>query len=358
MNPLVLTEENRIVSEKWVTDIVVACGSPDNTWFTSPSETGIFERLWDLASVTKLYSIVSILSLHENKLFDITKRVKDYSNDYPYLSEKRIFELLNFSVELRTASRIDLCESYDNAIEFLHSIQILSNNTTYSDMGIMVVVQLINEINKSEYFFRDYTYELLKHANIHNTVWWKDIKPSMSNIENYDSEFRYIDGKLNEYKTPVGICHDSKARVIPYTGHSGLFSNAKDVATFANALLSGKIISRDTLEIITASKYDVWDDTHHYGLLCNKKHPNKEFSEIPAICSNNSIAISGYTGTYLLFDFERHHFIFIGANRLHNRISNLTHDSKMFDMPCTKDYVFRKDVLVDLIASELNSIEE
>lgn len=353
MNHLVLNEANSIVSEKWVTEIVAAYGNAETTLFISPSGNEIKERQWDLASVTKLFSLVSILSMHENKLFSINKRVKDYTNKYPNLSDIYIYDLMNFSLELTTSSRIDTCGNYDYAIDLLHGIQIKSSKTTYSDMGVMVIVQLLNEINQSEFFFRDYTYDLLRRVNVKNTHWWKDLDIGKGNIENYDSEYRCIDGKLIKINTPIGTCHDPKARIVPYSGHSGLFSNTTDITAFANALLSGRIISLETLSILFDNKYDIWDETHHYGLLCNKKHPNTEFSEIPISCSDNSIAISGYTGTYFLLDFEKNIYIFIGANRIHNRITNLNHEDRRFELPCTKDYVFRKDVLVNLIADEL-----
>ena len=349
----ILKEENKILSEKWTTNIVAAFGCSGKTSIVSPSGEAISNRLWDLASVTKLYSLVTILSLHDNGKFDITRKVSDYSNSYPGIADLHIYELLNFSIELSTSSRIDKCNSFDEAVDLLHNIQIKDRRTIYSDMGIMVVVQLLNEINHSDSFFKNYTCEILRKINALNTVWWKGINPNETNIENYDSEFKIINDTLNEIHTPIRTCHDQKARIIPYTGHAGLFSNASDVAKFANAVISGKIISKDTLTMLLSDKYDSWDQTHHYGLLCNKKHPDINCTEIPLACSDNSIAISGYTGTYLLLDFDNKFFVFIGANRIHNRITNLPHDSGSQIYPCTKDYVFRKDVLVRSIVHEL-----
>lgn len=353
MNNKILIEEREILSEKWVTSIISAYGHPNNTSFVSPTEDNMKYRLFDLASVTKIYSIICILSLHEKGSFDITRCVKDYTDNFPYISNLHIYELLNFSVELTTSSRIDKCNSFDEAVDLLHTIQIKDRRTIYSDMGIMVVVQLLNEINHSDTFFQNYTYEILRKINALNTFWWKDISPSETNIENYDSEYRYINDTLKEIKTPIRICHDQKARIIPYTGHAGLFSNAIDIAKFANAVISENIISKDSFSILLSDTYDSWDQTHHYGLLCNKKHPDMNCSEIPFACSDNSIAISGYTGTYLLLDFDNMFFVFIGANRLHNRITNLSHDSSSQIFPCTKDYVFRKDSLVRTIIKEL-----
>ncbi len=353
MNSEILEEEKRIISEKWVANIVSAYGCTKYNSIISPSGDDIRDRLWDLASVTKIYSLFVILSLHEKGLFDITKKIKDYTNNYIDLSELYVYELLNFSVELSTGSRIDACKSYAEAVNLLHSAQIKSKTTKYSDIGIMVVVQLINDLYHSDLYFRNYTYEILRKIGALNTCWWKDIDSNNTNIENYDSEYRCIDDKIIEINTPLGMCHDSKARIIPYTGHAGLFSSAKDVSVFANALLNGAIISKRTIELVLSNVFDSWDTTHHYGLLCNKKHPDIKYSEIPISCSENCIAISGYTGTYLLLDFDNSSYIFIGANRIHNRITNLSYDKSTDIYPCTKDYVFRKDTLRDMIALEL-----
>ena len=354
MIDIIQSEERKLISDGWVTNIVTSFGYPDKTLYISPSDDTIYDRLWDLASVTKLYTLITILSLYENDALDFEKPIKYYSTQFPGISELNIFELLNFSVELTTSSRIDLCGSFDEAIDLLHNIQIKSRNVIYSDMPAMVITQLLNEIYHSDQFFRNYTYDILNKSNVQNTFFWKDIKASEKNIENYDFEYKYTEnGGLKVIRTPLSTCHDPKARIIPYTGHAGLFASSKSVASFANALLSEKIVSYKTLSILLNKKYQSWDKTHHHGLLSNMKHPDKKYSEIPVSCSDFSISMSGYSGSYLLLDFDNHFFASINANRLSNRITNLAHENRSFAYPCTKDYVFKKDELVNLICESM-----
>ena len=355
MNSEILAEETKILSENWVTNIVASFGKPSDYSIVSPSKLDINNRLWDLASVTKIYSLITILSLCEIGEFDITKKVKDYSTNFPNLSDLFIYQLMNFSVELSTDSRIDKCKTYESAVSVLHNTRIKSNKPTYSDLGVMIVVQILNELHHSDDYFKDYTYKILNKAKATNTHWWKDIDPKETNIENYDSEFRYVDGKLEVIRTPLRMCHDPKARIIPYTGHAGLFSSASDVALFASALLNENIISRKTILRNLNDKYDCWDKTHHWNLLCNEKHPDIIFSEVPASCSLNSISMSGFSGCHLLLDFDNRFFVFLGSNRINKRITNLPHDNTTYDYPCTKDWVYRKDSIVKMIAYKLLS---
>ena len=348
----ILSEERKILNEKWVTNIVAAFGGPENTSFVSPSGNNINDRLWDLASVTKLYSLFAILSLCEEGKFDITKKVKDYSPNFPGLSELYIYELMNFSVECITGERIDDCETYDKAIKALHGTQVKSSQTKYSDVGAMITGLIINERFGKD-FFQNYISDMLKRIGAKRTYWWYDIPDDEINIESYDPEYKYVDGELIRITTPPRTCHDPKARILPL-GHAGLYSCASDIALFASHILDESIISKKTLSILLDSTYDCWDSHHHFGLLCNKKHHDPLYSEIPASCSEKSVSITGYSGCHLLLDFENRLFVLLTANRIRDRITNLNReDNKTYNYPCTKDWVFRKDDLVRLITQNL-----
>lgn len=125
-------------------------------------------------------------------------------------------------------------------------------------------------------------------------------------------------------------------------------------------LLSGKIISTETIGLLTSSTYDSYSKNNHYGLLCYKKYADLCQSEIPELCSSQSIAMTGYTGTYILVDFENDLFTFIGANRLYKRetTSNINNQITIEKISpiviCnTKNYVYRKDKLRDEIINLL-----
>lgn len=345
----IISEQNKIVSEGWTDNLVSCFGNTSQTYFCSVGNKNIEDRLWDLASVTKLYSLIFILSLHEHNEFDITKKIKDYTNSYPNISNLYIYELLNFSYELCTPMRIDKCSSFTEALSTLYNVEVKNHNVTYSDIGIMVITQIINEYFNSSLFFYNHSTNLFKKLGLTRTLWWTDIKDTETNIEEYNFEHKLLNNQLTTLNTKHGECHDIKAKIIPYAGHAGLFSSAKDVALFATKLLSGSIISDKTISLITDTKYDKWNSTHHYGLLCNKKHNIEKYSEVPFSCSDNSIAISGYTGCYLLLDFKKREFVFIGANRINNRITNINYGDFSSNYICTKDYVFRKDNLIKLI---------
>lgn len=352
----ILIEERKILNEKWVTDICCAFGNnSEGTIFVSPSDNNIINRLWDLASVTKLYSLFAILSLCEEGSLDLRKRVDYYSTSFPGISHLCLYELLNFSVECCTEKRIDKCETYDKAVEALHSIKVKNYQTKYNDVNLMAVAQLINELldSNSDHFFQNYISDMLKHIGAKRTFWWYEIPEDEINIESYDPEYKYVDGELIRITTPPRTCHDPKARILPL-GHAGLFSCASDIALFASHILDESILSKKTLSILSDSTYDSWDSHHHFGLLCSKKHPDTLYSEVPASCGQFAVSMSGYTGCHLLLDFQNRLFVLLTANRIRDRITNLNREeNKTYSFPCTKDWVFRKDDLVHLITQNL-----
>jgi CubicO group peptidase (beta-lactamase class C family) len=222
-------------------------------------------------------------------------------------------------------------------------------------MGAIVLSKIIDYILIPYSSFYEYSKNLFAKWKLTNTYWWIDIPESkLSNIQCYDNEFKFYNNQYVTLSTPLGTVHDPKARIIGVCGHAGIFSCADDIRILSQKLLSGEIFDRNIVNIITHQTYDSVCATNHFGLLCYKKYENARQSEIPYTSSDSSIAISGYTGTYWLLDFELNNFLFIGTNRLYNRLSNLTEIpilNESIDAPIrgTKDYVYRKDVLRDLI---------
>lgn len=348
-------EIKRIISEGWTDGMAVLWGTPSKSYSLFSGEISgsdsvpITENtVYDLASVTKLFFLICVLRLVEGGKLSLDACVGDYSALFPNISNLKIYELMNFSKLLQTPRRIDTTASYDEAVSILRDVKFVNGTPRYSDIGAIILSLILSELPGAS--FRELLSEVKTICNLNDTYFWDELPSELiSRTQSYDREYILHNNTITTKSTPRGIPHDPKARILGACGHAGIFSTPIDISTFCKCLLSGKIISKDTLSLVCSSKYDTYVDEQHFGLLCYKKSTNQKKSEIPALFSDASFAISGFTGTYLLIDPEKKHFISINSNRIYNRCTSAEHTES--DLICTKNYVYRKDALINQIVS-------
>ena len=353
-----------LVEEKWTPGIIAVSGTTDKEFIYSYGYTDDYNShpvdkytLIDLASVTKIFTLFLTLYMRERKMIDLEKSISHYSSKFKNIEKIKIYELMNFSKVLVTPERLDVQSDPTKTKELIYYVSINENNIKYSDIGSIVLSTLIDDIY-GEDSFRNEMKSLWNKAGLERTYWWDEIGND-DNIYNYNNEYRYVNDKLITIATPKGVVHDKKARNIGACGHSGIFSCAEDICKFTKWLLTSNAISLDTISLLTSNKYDSVDsDGRHFGLLCFKKTYNK-YNEIPSNSSDNSIAISGYTGTYYAIDFEKKRFYFIGSDRIHNNLTTKEAE-QVNNQPYkrnTQSYAFKKDNLRDLLYLEIANNE-
>ena len=369
---LAIIEEKmeNIINEGWSDGMSVYFGNSNNSYSivsghisSSPSFPLCNTTLFDLASVTKIFTLVTVMKLVEQNILDLNAPIKMYTNHFPNISEIKIFELMNFSKQLCTTTRLENYSSVNDALSTLKNIQYLNSSVKYTDMGAIVLSQIVNEVLHNSNGFKLFSKDLWASIGLTNTYWWNDIPSEMLKYtQNYDSEFKIINGDILKVQTAIGTVHDKKAQILGACGHAGIFSTPYDISIFARKLLSGEILSQASIDTLTSDKYNSYAPNQTFGLLCYKKHPDIKQSEIPFLASDNSIAISGYTGTYLLLDFTNKIYIFIGANRLYHRLTytDISLDNEKSacfliknNVKYVKDYVYKKDIIRDLCFSQL-----
>lgn len=355
-NLLVQNEINKLVQQKWTPGSIALSGtlSSESFYFdgyTNDDKTCLVDTntLIDLASVTKIFTLFLTMYLYDNDMIDLDNPISYYTSRFENIGDIKIYELMNFSKILVTSKRLDNIDDQTKIFDVIHEAKVQENKVKYSDIGSIVLSTMLDDTYGKD-FFRNKMRELWKKTDMKRTFWWDELT-SDDNIFNYDNEYRYINNELITISTPIGIVHDQKARNIGACGHSGIFSCASDICKFSKALLTESIISSDTINVLTSQKYDSFDsDGRHFGLLCFKKTDNK-YNEIPSNSSDNSISISGYTGTYYAIDFEKKRFYFIGSDRIHNNLT--TKEAIHVDIQPYKrnsqSYAYIKDTLRDLL---------
>lgn len=368
-NNKIISEINSIINEGWTDGIVVRCGNCSNQLYFA---SGTYESdkwnyigedtIYDLASVSKLFTLFIVCVLIDEGKINIKKRVSDYTElrKYHNLQNLYLYELINFSYEISTKTLITDCKNSVEVDDCLTNAYLKATEPRYSDIGVMVFTNMIDAIFGYG-FFREYSKKFWKKAGMYNTFWFDEIpKELFYRVQSYDNEYRMDkNGKLSLWRTPIGIVHDAKCRVVGASGHAGIFSSPKDIGTFCRNVLSYKIVEKDLIdEYVTNSMYDTYlgDKRQHFGILSYKKTKKQKTSEIPLAANDNAIAMSGYTGCYLLLDINNDKFVFIGSNRIHNRATSISSEGIMtMQVKNTKEYVYRKDILRDYLYDEIGT---
>lgn len=363
----ILEEAGAIVKERWTDGIALSCGTSsiaeelclgNYVNGTSIQEVGV-HTLFDLASVSKIFALFTIASLQSEGLIDINKQIKEYSSLYVFknLQELYLYELLNFSKQIETSVRIERCNTDAEVSDVICNASIKSSDAKYNDIGAVVISYIIDTLYGKD-FFRNYSKKMWSYIGLTDTFWFDEIPTDrFNNIQSYDNEYRLSsEGTLYSVHTPLGIAHDMKSRRIGASGHAGIFSSVADISKFCTAMLSYRIVDKSFIDsFITTDRYDTFvsDNNQHFGLLCYKKTMDSHTSELPQTASDHSIAISGYTGCYLCLDFQTNAYVFIGSNRIRERLTAIEPTEPYAEscpyIKATKDYVYRKDSLRDLL---------
>ena len=325
------TEETHIMP-----GLSVACGTADKAIAAlgglADEDAGTpltADSIFDLASLTKLFTALLVMRLREEGRLDLNRPVTHYAPQFIRLDGVTVDQVLGFEVGLTTAARVDAAPSMEEARRLLFAIQPGEvTGRAYSDMHAMVLKHVIEGAARESYA------SLLEKCILHplgmgNTyLVIPESRRSLCvscNNEHRIERGRYIrrDGVL------PGTPHDPKARVLypEAAGHAGLFSTAGDMVKLCQGLLRQEVISRDGLLFMSRNRtgHQRPDGSYqqYLGAQCYVKHPVQRHSEVPVYESDKAISLSGFTGHHLSVDVETGVFALFLGNRVQNRLTVL-----------------------------------
>ncbi len=332
------------------------------------------DTIFDLASSSKPFTAVAILKLHEDKVIDVFDPVIKYVPECAGLGNTTIYDLLKFRVKVVTDKRVDSAKSKEEAEKILFTIHPDQNqitNNAYTDMGAMVLRYVVERASKMS--FTEFVQSVIfDKANMKDT-YLRVPKEKIMRVanENYSSIIDKDGNAHTKYDNVPGTPHDAKAIAIGELegiapGHAGYFSTKKDMLNFGQALIDGKIISKDAVMSMSETETGFQDEdqyTRFYGSLVYLKQPDPKFLSVYPPLSGKSFMSPGFAGTQLVVDPINDITLFVGSPRLHNRIyqihpeqtKNIKIDElnkKTFILPdgsekiVCSDYTKEKEVLV------------
>ena len=287
--------------------------------------------VFDLASLTKLFTGLCALRLKEDGLLDISRPVFYYDPRFTGLKDTTVEELMGFTAELKTPGRIDACTTREEALGCLFGTVSIGTpqGRHYSDIPSMVLKYAL-EAAAGMPFMDLVRKTVLEKAGMTET-WAKVPEERIADCQQYDPECRIMGGqRILRTGLKPGVPHDPKAAVIQagtedLCGHAGLFSTAADMALFCRAVLDEKIVSAGSLREMaqnrTGRRRADGSYSQYLGYQCYVRHPQPYYSEIPRYMGRRAFGNAGFTGNHLSVDPEHGSFVFFLGNRVKGRLT-------------------------------------
>ena len=291
-----------------------------NQWGTTAWGGSILTQnnLFDLASLTKLYTSLAILRLIENNRLEEQRKIIDLlpiekAQLREQLKHLDIAALLTHHSGLPAWFPFYTKEESDFQ-DILHDLlneQPLINEVVYSDLNFMLLGMVVSQVMQLP--LDDALQELvLTPFGLTQTTYHPD--PSRCVATEYGNrierqmvaERKLSFNRWRDDSIPIqGFCNDGNCYYYfgGVSGHAGLFSNAEDVLSFGKVFLSAE---RSKLsQTLYDRMLNDWGGNRGYGIQRGDLYPQQGFGH------------TGFTGTYLYVNPEKELVITILTNRLH-----------------------------------------
>lgn len=266
--------------------------------------------LFDVASITKLFTLLLLLRLCDLGYMSLNDKVRDVNSDFNGLNDFTFNDLVRLHGEYRTIGNVASASNVKEAYERLYSLHLVSEDRTrnkYNDFGAIVIADSISKVMSRIYgrymsFSDILNIYLLYPIGIYNTMF----NPKSDNISGQGS---------------IKCVHDRKTRALGgESGAAGLFTNAKDLCLLSDEIFKSMIgKSRTIKKDITQKLGEVTFPSSSQFEKGNLGVYVKSFipysSYVPNVYSKGSFAHQGWTGSATSFDVNRriHQSILVNA---------------------------------------------
>ena len=171
-----------------------ACGAGDRTETAMDGDvTG--RSVFDLASVTKLFTGLCAMKLKEEGLLDFSRPVFDYDPRFSRLKDRTVEELMTFAVTVRTPVRLDGCGNRESALAALFGAETMArrDERAYSDIPAMILKYVIEAAGGMP-LMDCVRKTVLEPAGMTET-WAKVPEERIGDCQSYDREHRIEAGR-------------------------------------------------------------------------------------------------------------------------------------------------------------------
>lgn len=278
------------------------------------------DTIWDLASMSKLFTATAVTQLIERGLVGLEQPVVTYLPDFASHGKSDILirHLLTHTSGLIPDPTPSLWEGYDTHEERVAAILDTTPSAApgtkyvYSDLNFLTLGLVVEKVSGRtlDVYVRDHiTRPLGMHDTMYNPP--ESLKHRIA-AEEYEP---WADRGM-----VWGSVHDENAWALGgVAGHAGVFSTAADVAIFAQMYLNGgvyagrRILKEQSVRLMlhdyNGEKFPT--DTHGLGWELGQTWYHG------ALWSPVSFGHTGFTGTTIVVDPIDHQFVILMCNRVH-----------------------------------------
>lgn len=238
--------------------------------------------LFDIASMTKFYTIALAYCLIKEGVFSYNDKIADLDPRFVNLGDLTVGEVLSFGVEFMTPRRIDDGKTIEEAKDKLYNMEVVAKGKyNYNDMGMMLMSEVMENVTRDDY------------ANLMDNYIFKPFGLKDTHLIVPQNKFKLLTGSPNAI---YGKVNDSKAIAFGgYSGHAGIWASSDDITKFMS-----DIYHNGTLPNIEDA-YTAGGLGKHRGLMGSTfpAHPkglNVTYLDVKEPI--NSFVIQGSTRTY------------------------------------------------------------
>jgi len=266
------------------------------------------QTLFDVASITKLYTLILLFKLEEINLIDLDSKISYINPDFKNLEDFTLNDLIRLHGELKTNGNITHAKSKEEAYSILKTLYLSSNSreeNKYTDFGAIIIGDTIEKIIEQKtgkkMTFEEIMYEYL-----------------LTPLSLYQTQFNPIIYNLSGNGNKKRLVHDPKARILGGAiGSAGLFTTSDDLCKLAKSLCRVNYYNKGLIRKVHLDR--LGEITFPNSVQSNKgnlgiyvKHPmGYEKTFTPPEFSKGSFSHQGWTGSVATFDTK---------NLIHNNI--------------------------------------
>ena len=185
-----------------------------------------FDYTFDLASITKFFTLLLLLKLEQDNIINFNTRVTDVCPMYIGLEDFTINDLIRMHGEIMTNGYMRYASDEQEAREILKTAYLVSlrrDRNKYNDFGPMILTDVIVE-----------------------TV--RKIHPELDSYDKVMDYYLFSPLQL-EHTHFSNKVHDPKSRLLNgISGHAGLFSNSSDISGLAKSLFNLEYLDQEHLD--------------------------------------------------------------------------------------------------------------
>ena len=271
------------------------------------------ETVFDLASLTKpIATATALMILVDRGNVDLDARASKYVPELAKMPPFTVRQLLLHTSGLPSGT--PLSEWTTDRAEVLHRIAALKPKSlpgekfNYSDVGFVVLQEIIERVSgKALATFT--SEEIFAPLGMTETGFLPppELRARAAATEERDGGFM------------VGEVHDPRAFALGgVAGHAGVFSTARDLSRYAQAMLSkGELDERRLFGAKTFERFIARHTTSKGGRALGWDIDSTFATHRGTLFSAKAFGHGGYTGTVMWIDPERDLFVLFLSNRVH-----------------------------------------